>query len=99
MNEKKLIFQEMDEHLLCDEKPSVYFDGIKDQPFFSQEPYLVLGKLKETEQSPKHHPEGNVWNHTMLVIDEAARVKHKSSHPKEFMWAALLHDQIGRAHV
>jgi len=37
----------------------------------------------------------NVWNHTMLVIDEAAKVKSKSSDSRAFMWAALLHD-IGK---
>lgn len=29
----------------------------------------MLRKLKSTVQSPKYHPEGNVWNHTLLVID------------------------------
>src|SRR5690606_12576786 len=33
--------------------------------------------------------------HTMLVIDYAAREKHKSKNEKAFMWAALLHD-IGK---
>ena len=56
----------------------------------------MLYKLKETEQSPIHHPEGNVWNHTMLVLDWAAKLKNKSQNEKVFMWAALLHD-IGKA--
>lgn len=32
----------------------------------------MLYNLKETEQSKVHHPEGNVWNHVLLVVDEAA---------------------------
>lgn len=48
-----------------------------------------------TPQSPVHHPEGNVWNHTMLVVDRAAARKGYSASPRAFMWAALLHD-IGK---
>jgi len=56
----------------------------------------MLYKLKETEQSPIYHPEGNAWNHTMLVVDEAAKLRNKSRDERVFMWAALLHD-IGKA--
>ena len=55
----------------------------------------MLYNLKKTEQSPIHHPEGNVWNHTLLVVDEAARVKFKSKNQAALMWASLLHD-IGK---
>ena len=55
----------------------------------------MLYQLKRTDQSPLHHPEGNVWNHTLLVLDEAAKVRRISRDPKVFMWAALLHD-IGK---
>jgi tRNA nucleotidyltransferase (CCA-adding enzyme) len=56
----------------------------------------MLYKLKETDQSPIHHPEGNVWNHTLLVVDQGASQRNKSKDEKVFMWAALLHD-IGKA--
>jgi putative nucleotidyltransferase with HDIG domain len=56
---------------------------------------ILMNRLKNTEQSLKHHPEGNVWNHTMLVVDEAAKVKDESRNQKAFMWAAFLHD-IGK---
>jgi len=55
----------------------------------------MLKKLETTPQSPVHHPEGNVWNHTLLVVDEAAGRKSESGDPRVFMWAALLHD-IGK---
>lgn len=92
---KEDIFNEMNYHLLNDEEPSKYFNSIADMIFFQQHPLELLYKLKEAEQSPKHHPEGNVWNHTMLVIDHAAKRKAKSNNEKVFMWAALLHD-IGK---
>lgn len=91
----KKIFEEIEEHLLHDDRPSHYLNCIKDEPVFKQYPYDYLYNLIKTEQSPKHHPEGSVWNHTMLVIDGAAKVKHKSKNSRVFMWAALLHD-IGK---
>ena len=59
-------------------------------------PFTLLGDLIKTKQEPKHHPEGTVWVHTLLVVDECARVKSKSEDAKAFMWAALLHD-LGKA--
>lgn len=58
-------------------------------------PFDMLIKLKNTAQSKKFHPEGNIWNHTMFVVDKAARLKHKSKNIEVFMWAAFLHD-IGK---
>lgn len=82
-------------HLLNDEKPSEYLNGLSQKECFHQFPLLMLLNLKKTEQSAKYHPEGNVWNHTMMVLDEAANHRHLSKNPEVFMWAALLHD-IGK---
>lgn len=92
---KKELFSDIRKHLIEDEKPSAYLREIYHNALFSEPPFDKLKKLKSTEQSPIHHPEGNVWNHTMLVVDEAASVKAKSKNPAVFMWAALLHD-IGK---
>ncbi|WP_341441830.1 HDIG domain-containing metalloprotein [Oxobacter pfennigii] len=73
----------------------MYLNDVCSDPPFSQYPLDILYRLKNTEQSLKHHPEGSVWNHTMLVVDEAAEVKLQSRNPAVFMWAALLHD-IGK---
>jgi len=89
------LFKQIEAHLLQDEKPSVYLTQIYSNPMFRQYPFNMLYELKNTEQSLIHHPEGNVWNHTMLVVDEAAAIKEKSKNKKVFMWSALLHD-IGK---
>ncbi|HHU73260.1 MAG TPA: HDIG domain-containing protein [Clostridiales bacterium] len=91
----KKIFERITKHLLEDEKPSKYMNEISKDAIFNEYPLELLKKLKSTEQSKKHHPEGNAWNHTMLVLDEAAKVREESKDPKAFMWAALLHD-IGK---
>lgn len=88
----KHLYTEIESHLLQDIKPSVYLKSIYHKPVFRLYPFSLLRELKKTEQSPKHHSEGNVWNHTLLVVDEAANVKDKSENKKVFMWAALLHD-------
>lgn len=89
------LFLEIERHLLEDEKPSAYLDDILNCGCLEVYPYTMLSSLKNVEQSVKYHPEGNVWNHTMLVVDEAARRKAKSEDKRVFMWAALLHD-IGK---
>ncbi|WP_455717927.1 HD domain-containing protein [Anaerosporobacter sp.] len=89
------LFNEITKHLLEDEKPSLYLNGLLQDSRFSQYPFKMLYDLKGTKQSPEHHPEGDAWNHTLLVVDTAAKLKELSKNPLIFMWAALLHD-IGK---
>lgn len=88
-------FQEITQHLCSDARPSVYLTEQLHNGGFAEAPFSMLLELEHTEQSPIHHPEGHVWNHTCLVVDEAARVRAQSAYPMAFMWAALLHD-IGK---
>lgn len=97
MVELQDIFNDFEKHLMNDKKPSIYFNRIFSEKSISKKyPLTMLSILKKIEQSPKHHAEGNVWNHTMLVVDKAAVRKNHSKNPRAFMWAALLHD-IGKA--
>lgn len=90
------MFNEIDKHILEDKKPSEYILEISKEQLFNEVPFNMLKNLKDTMQSPKYHPEGSVWNHTMLVLDKAAEMKEKSKNKRAFMWAALLHD-LGKA--
>lgn len=97
MKDIKYILQEFEDHIMEDEKPSQYFNVIVKEPwFFKTLPFSLLGALVITEQSPLHHPEGSVWDHTMMVLDNAAQRRGLSENPRAFMWAALLHD-LGKA--
>ena len=78
-----------------DDAPSAALRNMLRSPEFESPPFSMLKKLESTPQSPVHHPEGNVLNHTLRVVDEAARRKASSGDPRAFMWAALLHD-IGK---
>lgn len=93
MDTKLYRFTQFEQHLLYDAKPSDYFNALLNEEWFLTDyPYSILSSLQKVPQSPEHHPEGNVWNHTMLTVDEASLHKQESRNPKVFMWAALLHD-------
>ncbi|MBN2290069.1 MAG: CCA tRNA nucleotidyltransferase [Candidatus Glassbacteria bacterium] len=52
-----------------------------------------LVPLKETPQEPDWHPEGDVWGHTLQVVDAAAGLR-SGARERDLMlaWAALCHD-------
>lgn len=84
------LFHQIESHLMEDDRPSMALEALFGGPLPPE--FDLLRRLKTTEQSPVYHPEGNVWNHTMLVVDEAAKRRGESKSPKALMWAALLHD-------
>lgn len=57
-----------------------------------------LHDLVGCRQSDKNHPEGDVWEHTIMVVDQAAQLRADSQDPEVYMMAALLHD-IGKPEV
>lgn len=89
---KKDIYEDIEKHLLEDQKPSDYLNGLKEKGLLDENPFNKVKGLEKIEQSPKHHPEGNVWIHTMMVVDEGAKVREKVKDKKAFMWCLLLHD-------
>lgn len=77
--------------ILMSSQPSLGFEFLREIGALPD----YLYRLIETPQRLDYHPEGHVFNHTMLVIDIAALMKEKTDHPLWFMWACLLHD-IGK---
>jgi tRNA nucleotidyltransferase (CCA-adding enzyme) len=51
-----------------------------------------LGGMVGVAQDPEWHPEGTVWEHTLLVVDEAAALRRGDGEDLSLMWGALLHD-------
>lgn len=95
MVDSQSLFNDIDKHILEDERPSEYLNSLLHENKLREYPFNMLFDLTKAEQNKKYHPEGSVWNHTMMVLDEAANRKDKSESPRVFMWAALLHD-IGK---
>lgn len=86
---------ELKKALLNSKRPSVFFELLRElgmlSPWFSElEPLIGL------EQDPIYHEEGDVWTHTMLVVDSAAELREKAENPYAFMLSALTHD-LGKA--
>jgi len=95
MLSKERIEGELKKALLKAEKPSVFFDVLRKMNRLS-EWFGEVQALIGVEQNPKYHSEGDVWTHTMLVLDEAAKFRDKVSNPFGFMLSALTHD-FGKA--
>lgn len=89
------VFKDIDEHILKDEKPSNYINKLYEEGKLEEYPFDMLTILRRIDQSPKYHPEGSVWNHIMMVLDNGAKERDKSENERIFMWACLLHD-IGK---
>ncbi len=94
MNEKE-IFLNIEEHLISDDKPSIYLENALKNHNLDNYPFSMISDLRDVDQNPKFHPEGNVFIHTMMVIDQGALNRERSRDKRVFMWALLLHD-IGK---
>ena len=51
-----------------------------------------LGALVDVPQDPAWHPEGDVWTHTLMVVDEAAAARQGDADDLALMFGALCHD-------
>lgn len=71
------------EKALGEASPHLYFETLKGLGVFPE-----IEAMEGVEQSPEHHPEGDVFIHTMLVLKRAADLKYDL--PTRF--AALTHD-------
>ncbi len=88
---KERIFAELVKVLEKSNKPSVFFrflDKMNHLEYWFKELY----DTKYTLQNPTYHAEGSVFEHTMMVLDEASTLKKNVSNSVYFMFAALCHD-------
>lgn len=90
------VFEEWNKLLLKADKPSIGLHFLVECGWIKWYPELDI--LRDIPQNPKHHPEGNVWAHSFMVVDNAAAlVKNLPDEwQKAFMYGALLHD-VGKA--
>lgn len=92
---KERIFVEFKKILLKSPKPSVGFELLRQMGVINYFPKLY--NIIDIPQSPIHHPEGDVWIHTMMVLDEMAELRtRKEKLDLKLMLAALCHD-FGKA--
>lgn len=94
MNDREL-FKILEKHILEDKVPSKFLISLNEEGELENSFLEIVKDLEKVQQEKKHHPEGNVWNHTLQVLDEASNLRESANSKREFMWAALLHD-IGK---
>lgn len=85
------VFDELKKTLLKSDKPSVFFENLRlmnKLSFWFHEVEKLIG----IPQHSVHHREGDVWAHTMMVLDECAKVRDKAEYPLYFMVSGLVHD-------
>lgn len=92
---KERIEGELKKALLKSDRPSVFFEVLREMDQLNLW-FPELKALIGIPQNPVYHAEGDVWNHTMMVLDEAAKLRHRVENPYAFMLAALAHD-FGKA--
>ncbi|MCQ2420047.1 MAG: tRNA nucleotidyltransferase [Clostridia bacterium] len=88
---RERVFEELCKALLKADRPSVFFRTLRDMEqldaFFPE-----IKALIGVEQNPVYHPEGDVFEHTMQVLDAAAGLRNQAEYPLEFMLSAMVHD-------
>ena len=92
---RERVMGEMEKALTRSRRPSRCFEALREMG--QLEPWLKeVAALIGVKQRADCHPEGDAWTHTMLVVDEAAKLRDEAKNPTGLMLAALLHD-VGKA--
>ncbi len=95
---KERIYEEFKKLFLKSEKPSIGFELLKDLGVLKYFPELkaLIGCIQE----PEYHPEGDVWIHTMMCLDELARILRerniKDEYKKLYLFYGILCHDFGK---
>ncbi|MBF0352804.1 MAG: polynucleotide adenylyltransferase [SAR324 cluster bacterium] len=88
---RERLFGEFNKLFLRAEKPSLGLKAAEQLGILSIFP--ELDALRGVPQDPEWHPEGDVWVHTLMVMDEAAKLKNgNETEDLALMYGALCHD-------
>lgn len=88
---RERIMGEMEKAMLKAKRPSVFFEEMRKMRQLSVW-FPEVEQLIGVMQNPQFHPEGDVWTHTMMVLDRASGLKDQAANPLGFMLTALTHD-------
>ncbi len=88
------IFEELKKLLLKAEKPSIGFSLIKELGILKHFPQLEI--LVGCEQEKEYHPEGDVWVHTLMCLDEMVKLKTEDEYKNLYLMLAVLCHDLGK---
>ena len=92
---KERVYEEFKKLFLKSSKPSIGFELMREigiLKYFSE-----LQALINCIQEPEYHPEGDVWVHTMMALDEMARILKEENIENDYkelylFYSILCHD-------
>ena len=92
---KERIYEEFKKLFLKSAKPSIGFELLRKLGGLKYFPELEV--LIDCIQEPEYHPEGDVWIHTMMSLDELARILKEENIQDEYrklylFYGILCHD-------
>lgn len=92
---KERIYEEFKKLFLKSNKPSIGFELLRELRLLKY--FKELEALINCEQEPEYHPEGDVWIHTLMCLDELAKILEKEKIEDEYkklylFYAVLCHD-------
>ncbi|MGN1235600.1 MAG: HD domain-containing protein, partial [Christensenellaceae bacterium] len=85
------VLGELEKALSKSPHPSTFFETLRQMGQLDCW-FAEIEALIGIPQDPRFHPEGDVWNHTMLVVDQAAKLQDQAKEPIAFLLSALCHD-------
>ncbi|MBO4769529.1 MAG: tRNA nucleotidyltransferase [Clostridia bacterium] len=88
---RERVFAETEKALLKSSRPSVFFEFLRSVGHLA----VWFSELEQTigvQQDQRYHPEGDVWTHTMQVLDRCAEYRNSTLYPLGFMMSAVCHD-------
>lgn len=88
---KERVYTELEKALLKSPVPSVFFKVLRSMNQLEYW-FTELNSLIGLPQNPMYHPEGDVWEHTMQVLEYAAICKNHVYGEVGFLLAAICHD-------
>lgn len=91
---KQRIFEELKKMFLKSKKPSKGFEVLKALGVLKHFPELqsLVGCIQDKE----YHPEGDVWIHTLMTLDEMAKIKTGDDYKDLYLFYALLCHDFGK---
>lgn len=88
------IFEEFKKLLLQAPKPSIGFELLKELDILEDFPELKA--LIGCQQEYEYHPEGDVWIHTLMAIDEMAKLRGGESFRDLYLMLAVVCHDFGK---
>jgi tRNA nucleotidyltransferase (CCA-adding enzyme) len=95
---KERVFEELKKLFLKSFKPSIGFELIRELGILKYFPELkvLIGCIQDKE----YHPEGDVWIHTMMCLDELARIIREENindeYKKLYLFYGILCHDLGK---